>query len=276
MKANRRPAILAAVITIVGCAQGPLPPPVATKTTTAAVAKAEAEHGHSPGDHGGIIVEIGRDNYHCEAVFEKGGLLRLYILGSDERKVQEVESQALQTFIKAEGDAEAESIVLRAEPQQGDRKDMTSQFLGQLPKDLVGKKLEVTIPSIRIGADRFRIAFKSVPAGNDHGMPAKVSDEAERKLYLTPGGKYTDADIKANGGKTATEKFAGIKAEHDLKPKVGDKICPITLTKANPKFAWVIGGQSYEFCCPPCVDEFVGMAKEKPAEILPPEEYRKK
>ena len=66
------------------------------------------------------------------------------------------------------------------------------------------------------------------------------------------------------------------RSEHDLRPKSGDKICPITLTKANAKFSWVIDGKTYEFCCPPCVDEFVALAKEKPDEIEAPEFYRKK
>jgi hypothetical protein len=107
-------------------------------------------------------------------------------------------------------------------------------------------------------------------------MPAKVNDEEERKLYLTPGGKYTEADIKANGGVTASQKFRGFVARHDLKPKPGDRICPITLTKANPACAWVVGGKRYEFCCPPCVDEFVNAAKESPEELKEPEDYVKK
>jgi hypothetical protein len=239
--------------------------------------KAEEHHGHKTSAHGGILVSIGRDNYHAEAVFEKGGFLRLYILGQDESKLQEVASQPLNAFVKAEGDAESVSFVLRPEPQAGDAKEMTSLFLGHLPKDLVGKKLEVTIPAIKIGNDRFRIAFKSnPPTGDDHGMPAKVADDSEKKLYLTPGGAYTEADIEANGHVTASEKFKGLKADHDLKPKSGDKICPITLTKANPKFTWIVGGKSYEFCCPPCVDEFVALAKEKPSEVQDPETYRKK
>ena len=47
----------------------------------------EEEHAHVPGAHGGIIVSLGRDSYHVEAVFEKGGLLHLYMLGSDETVV---------------------------------------------------------------------------------------------------------------------------------------------------------------------------------------------
>ena len=75
---------------------------------------------------------------------------------------------------------------------------------------------------------------------------------------------------------TASQKFRGIAPSHDLKPKSGDKICPITLTKANPKFTWVVGGKPYEFCCPPCVEEFVKQAKEQPEEIKDPGDFIKK
>jgi YHS domain-containing protein len=236
----------------------------------------EGEHGHTPSAHGGILVPIGSDSYHAEAVFEKGGILRLYTLGKNEATVLEVEAEPLTAFVKSEGGMESESVVLAPKPQPGDKAGMTSLFVGHLPKEVAGKKVEVTIPSIRIAGERFRIAFKSTPDAGDHGMPSKVADDDEKKLYLTPGGKYTEADIKANGNVTASQKFKGQKAEHDLKPKTGDKICPVTLTKANAKFTWVIDGKPYEFCCPPCVDEFVALAKEKPNEIKPPEEYRQK
>jgi YHS domain-containing protein len=112
----------------------------------------------------------------------------------------------------------------------------------------------------------------------DGDMPAKTADDEEKTLYLSPGGAYTEADIKANGNVTASEKFKGLKAQHNLKPKSGDKICPITLTKANPKFTWVVDGQSYEFCCPPCVDEFVAQAKDPQTAplIKKPDDYRKR
>lgn len=114
------------------------------------------------------------------------------------------------------------------------------------------------------------------PAGHDDGMPDGLADAEARELYLTPGGLYTEADIKANGSVTADAKFKGVMSKHDFKPKAGDAICPITLTKVNPKFTWIIGGKTYQFCCPPCIDEFVLLAKESPDEIKDPSFYVKK
>jgi hypothetical protein len=111
--------------------------------------------------------------------------------------------------------------------------------------------------------------------GGDDAMPAGVDADEERALYLTPGGIYTEADIKANGSVTASDKYRGKMAKHDMKPKAGDKVCPITMTKANPKFTWIIGGKTYEFCCPPCIDEYVLLAKTSPKEVLDPSEYVK-
>ena len=274
--------LVAAVgLSAVGC--GASAPPAAQTGTPEATKPAGAgtdeAHGHKPGAHGGILVSLGRDSYHAEAVFEKNGTVRLYMLGKDEARIQEVEVQELTAYVTADGSTEADKLVLRAEPQPGDAKGKTSQFVGTLAKELLGKKVQVTVNNINVNGERFRIAFSNEVAGGDHAgaeMPAKKGSEEEVKLYLTPGGLYTAADIKANGGVVASVKFKGLKAEHDLKPKAGEKICPVTLTKANQKFSWVVGGKTYEFCCPPCVDEFVSTAKEKPEEIKEPDFYRKK
>ena len=106
-------------------------------------------------------------------------------------------------------------------------------------------------------------------------MPAGLADSEARELYLTPGGAYTKADIEANGRQTAAERYAGFRARHDFNPAPGAAVCPITRTKANPECTWVIGGKTYEFCCPPCIDEFVILAKEDPDGVLPPEAYVK-
>lgn len=271
----------ASVVLYTGCNNSQTAAPQAAGNVLPREAKAPdtekaGEHGHKPGTHGGIIVEIGRDNYHAEAVFEKGGTVRLYTLGKDEAKVQEVESQILTAYVKPIGGTEAVPFTLQPEPQPGDAQGKTSQFVGKLPQELWGQKVEVTIPSIRIAGERFRLGFAVASDSHDEGMPAKVTAEEEQNLYLVPGGKYTEADIKANGNMTASQKFKGVMSSHDMKPKPGDKICPVTMTKANPKFTWIVGGKVYEFCCPPCIDEFVKTAKEHPEEIKDPEDYVKK
>ncbi len=283
--------VLTGVVLVAGCADrsassatSASPATTATPSTvlasatgaTPTLAVSPEEHGHKAGAHGGIMISLGRDSYHAEAVFEKGGVLRLYTLGKEESRVIDVEKQTLKGFVKAEGDAEAQQFTLEATPQDGDAEGRTSQFLGTLPKGLWGLKLEVTVPNIVISGERFRLGFKSTPEEHDEGMPNKVADDEERQLYLTPGGKYTEEDIKANGSVTATAKFKGLKSSHDMFPKPGDKICPITKTKANPIFTWIVGGKTYEFCCPPCVDEFVKTAKATPDEIQQPVDYVKR
>ena len=96
---------------------------------------------------------------------------------------------------------------------------------------------------------------------------------AQRVLFLKPGGAYTSADIAANGGLTPSQKYGGEMAEHHLSPKKGTYICPITKTQANAKFAWIVGGKKYLFCCPPCIADFVKQAKADPKSIKSPASY---
>lgn len=236
----------------------------------------DEDHGHKAGSHGGIIVSLGRDSYHVEAIVTKTGELRLYTLGKDESRVIDIEIQKLIAYVKAEGSGDATEVEIRATPQPGDAEGKASLFVAQLPADLMGTSIEVTVPNMTIGGERFRLGFTNKSESHDaDAMPEKVADEEERKLYLTPGGLYTQADIEANGNVTASKKFAAFNAAHDLKPKAGDKLCPVTLTKANPQCSWIVGGKTYEFCCPPCVDEFVTLAKTKPEEVKDPEHYVK-
>lgn len=237
----------------------------------------DEEHGHKAGAHGGIIVPLGRDSYHVEAIVTSGGELRLYTLGSDESRVIDVAVQDLVGYVKPAGGLDSTSIEIKPQSQPGDSEGKASLFVAQLSPELVGQSIDVTVPNINIGGERFRLGFTT--KSNEHGaavMPAKVADEAERQLYLKPGGLYTQADIEANGNVTVSQKFATFQAAHDLNPKVGDKICPVTLTKANPKCSWIVGGKTYEFCCPPCVDEFVKLAKSKPEDVKEPAHYVKR
>lgn len=107
-------------------------------------------------------------------------------------------------------------------------------------------------------------------------MPRQVVDREESELYLTVGGAYTQADIDANGDSLPSSKYRGFKAVHDYRPKPGDRLCPVTRTKANSECTWIVGGHMYEFCCPPCIAEFVRLAKERPSEVRPPGDYVEK
>ncbi len=268
---------------VVGCSQPTSTPPTASNpssataaTPTSAAPAAAEEHPHIPGAHGGIVIPIGSDSYHAEAVIEKDGVFRLLMLGADETRIQEVDFQAVKAYIKASGDTDATPIDMKATPQDGDAPEKTSQFVGQLPKDAVGKAIDVTIPNLRIGTERFRVGFTTAVEEHDNGMPAAVTGDEEQQLYFTSAGKYTEADIKANGPLSAGTKFKGFMSKHDMNPKPGEKICPVTFTKANPKIEWQVNGKKYLFCCPPCVDEFVRMAKEEPEDVLEPEGYVQK
>jgi hypothetical protein len=239
----------------------------------------DEEHAHKAGMHGGTIVSLGRDSYHVEAIVTETGELRLYTLASDETRVMDVEIQDLVGYVKESGGSDSTPVEIKAQPQPGDAQGKSSLFVAQLPESLVGTAVEIAIPSIKIAGERFRLGFST--KSDDHGeaaMPDKVADDAERELYLTPGGIYTQADIEANSNMTASQKFKGFMAKHDMHPKPGDKICPVTMTKANPACAWIVAGKKYEFCCPPCVDEFVSWAKSEETikDIKDPESYIQK
>lgn len=226
------------------------------------------EHAHKSGQFGGWIMELGRDNYHLEVVPGKDGLITIYTLDKDESKVITVDKQIIEAYIRGKDDYE--QFNLMPKPQSGDAEG-TSRFEGKIPvKFLTEEEINITF-NIVIKDERFRarifITFQK--------PQTDLSNDEEKKLYLTPGGVYTKEDIVANGNVTASQKFRGFVPQHDLKPKKGDRICPITLTKANPRCSWIINGKEYWFCCPPCIEEFVKLAKEKPEQVKDPKEYIK-
>lgn len=239
--------------------------------------------GHDLESHpGGVHVAFAQGRYYAEAVMHKGGSVHLFLFGKDMSKVVEAETQKITAYVRKIGEKEFVTFELKPEPLEGDGKGFTSRFAGDIPKELWNQELEITIPALKVGSERYHLAFQTADKpGDGHdtklAMPTNnVEEDEERKLYLTAAGIYTYDDIKANGSMIASEKFKGFKATHDIKPKVGDRICPVTLTKANPECTWIIAGKKYEFCCPPCVEEFVKLAKESPKDVKQPEEYVKK
>ncbi len=270
------PGVFVAAV-IVGCNNAEIPvDPAPASNGASPSAHAGEDHGHEPGAHGGIIVSLGRDSYHAEVVFEKSRTVRLYMLGKEETRVQEVPVQDLTGFVTAEGSTEAMPVKFQPEPQPGDTSGMTSLFVATLPDDLAGKKVQVTINNMTVGSERFRISFSNEAVAHaGDAMPVKKTTAEERDLFLKPGGIYTAADIAANGNTVPVVKYRGIRPSHDSKPKPGQKICPISETASNPKFTWVVGSKTYEFCCIPCIEEFVATAKDSPELIKDPAEYVK-
>jgi hypothetical protein len=217
------------------------------------------EHGHDPGQHGGIIVSVGPEHFHVEALFVAGEL-RLFTLGKDQSQIVDVPAQELTAYIRSPQLVESVPIALKPAARDGDPSGRTSAFAGPMPTELIGSEVIVVVPQLAIGRGRYRISFMAKAGSHDSTMPAKVSSDAEKQLYLTPGGKYTDADIVANGSQTASQKYSGFKSQHDFAPKAGDLMCPI----------------EYQFCCPPCIDEFVKRAKTQADDIGLPTSYVKR
>lgn len=236
-------------------------------------------HAHATTDRGlgghNHLVSLGDDEYHVEVVLATDNRLYLFTLGADETRVQTVAAEPLPALLKGAAEAAVE-VTFNPSPQPGDPPGSTSRFVLAVPTAITSRPLELTVPNLTVEEKRFRFTTPVGPVDHATEMPAKVTDDEERRLYLTPGGLYTLADIAANGRRTATEKFKGFRAIHDQHPKAGDRLCPVTNTKANPDCTWVVGGKTYQFCCPPCVDEFVKQAKEKPETIRAPEEYIQK
>ena len=221
-------------------------------------------------------------DFHVEAQLNYEGTLVLYIYGAKEKQLFPLPVSTLDfgmeatAIISGEG---SEPLSLTARPVATDPPGQTSRFMGSIGRSINSMQvgLSLTLP---IENRTYRLQWRPehlIPGAQlpDASMPQAVGSDEAQKLFLTPGGLYTDADIAANGRQTATQKYGSQMSQHNAHPKQGDRICPITDTAANPKFAWIVGGKTYTFCCPPCIEEFVKRAKEKPAAIKAPQSYIK-
>lgn len=235
----------------------------------------ESEHPHPAAAHGGTVVPVadGRDHYHIEAVVERGGVLRVYVLGADASRVVAVETQRLTAEVRSAREGRPVVVGLDPEPQPDDPIGQTSRFVGMLPTAVRGRAVVITIPGLRIAGNHFTPEVAAAGDAPSPAMPAPVPDP--ERLFLSAGGKYTEADIHANGRRTAAEKYRGFSPRHEYDPVPGDRVCPVSRAKAQADCSWIIGGQTYYFCCPPCVDAFVRTAKERPESVRPAEAYRR-
>jgi hypothetical protein len=235
------------------------------------------DHAHPASPHGGQIVSLERGSlhYHAEILVEPTGTVRLYPLGEDPAKPFAAELQHIVAVVRPDGAADDYDLLLRPDPGTGSPGGRTTAFVGRLPADAVAARLLIRVPALRIGGESF--AFEvSWSAGRSAEEVAEAYEAEQRRIYLTPGGKYTEGDIAASGRATAAAKYRGRHSKHETLARPGDQVCPITGFKASAAVVWPVSGEVYQFCCQPCIDDFVLLAKERPAEIRKPEDYTRK
>ena len=228
--------------------------------------------------HTGILQPVG--SHFLEANTLNGGRLRITLLDADETTLLAIPADELTVELpRLKGTSPASPVRLKAVPQPGEPAGRASTFEGQIPPTLddVPVQVSLSLPSdqkvVRVSFTAAWHLFEPTLGASGNGMPSAVPAADAQKLYLTPGGRYTAADIEANGRTTGPLKYAGFQALHNTSPRPGQRICPITKTVANPRVTWIIGGKKYLFCCPPCVDEFLKRAKKQPSAVKSPESY---
>jgi hypothetical protein len=218
------------------------------------------EHGGT-GPHGGPLAEW--EELHAEVTVDHPAkLVVVYILDDKAKKAPELEAAKF-TKVKLKILGEKPEIVIDLKHDEKKSGKEGIAFTG--PHDFFGKEraFEGTVSATVDGKPKESELFKYEPK-KDSGEKKKTVSRGD--LFRTPGGIYTAADIKANGDLPAKEKFKKV-IHRDDEAKPGDKICPISKGKANPDCFWVVNGQRYEFCCPPCVDSFLKLAHEEPAQV---------
>jgi hypothetical protein len=265
--------LFALTVTVVtGCRNQPA---VASKGGDKSAKNVEDDHDHGPGPHGGTIIEFGK--WHGEfTVDHKSQETTIYILGDDAKKAVPVKAETLLLSIK---DPQFQ-VELKAVPLDGEKQGLSSRFVGKHEKFAKEQAFAGTL-SGEIDGKPYAGDFQEKPEAHDHkkddkAAPKPDKEARETKVFLTPGGIYTQADIEKNGNTIPALKFKGVFWSHDDNLSVGDKVCPVTANKADPQCYWWVNEQKYEFCCPPCLEKFVKWAKDSPEKVKDAGAYVKK
>lgn len=229
-------------------------------------------HEHEIGPHGGIIVAINEDepHYHAEFVVETDGRIRLFLSGEKPEQIVHVKPHTVIARAKSAGDPEETTILLRPAEIMSAAPQNTSQFWGRMSPELMGKHLTLKIKDLEIEDRKFAFVIK-VPGAADPTSRSRVATDLERELALKPRAGYTQADVEAAGGTIPSTKYKDLKPGHSMRAMRGDRLCPVSKIKADLRISWNVKGRTYHFCCSPCIVDFVSLAKERPEEIVAPE-----
>lgn len=223
-------------------------------------------HEHKIGPHGGLVAGVGlNDKLHVELVNEKE-YTWFYILDEDEKTPVDITNQLMQVvFIQERICVEALPVVagtnIKLNVLQDRAKD--NLFVSVSPNFLFTQAML----RLKVDNDSYTVTWDLMPIAKPTG------EEAE--ICLKPGGIYTLEDIKANGNIVPSAKYKGFVANH-VNPNKGDWICPITGSRGDERCWWIINGQKYYACCPPCLVNMVQMAKSNTGQLKSAKEYVKR
>jgi hypothetical protein len=271
-------AALAACLVLAGCSNRPAgsAPQSVAKAKDKGAAGKPAGHDHADeGPHGGDLAQWGDEEYHLEFTVDHAQRqATVYVYDGNVKRATPIPVQALALTLKRP----AVTMSLEARPQDGDPAGTASRFVGTHAALAKDQEFEGAI-SGQVGGKPYSGDFKQkLHTGQGHqGTPGGADGPPAREveLFLTPGGIYTASDIEKNGKQVPSVKYKGLSWAHDDDVRPGDKMCPVTANKADPQCTWYVNGRKYEFCCPPCLEKFVGWAKNSPDKVKPPEQYVK-
>jgi hypothetical protein len=179
------------------------------------------EHGHPVAPHGGRVVSLERGDahYHAELVVEPSGVVRLYLLGPDPTVALPIESQLIIAKIKPDDSGEVHDVVIRTDPAATTVDGQTTALIGRLPGEAVAQRFVFRVQGLRVRGESFDFDI-TWEAGE--GTEMAVAYEADqRRIYLSAGGKYTEADIAASGRTTAAARYRGHRAGHGTQLRSG-------------------------------------------------------
>lgn len=245
-------AAMLVLVALPGCNKGPEPPKDGKNPKT---------HADEVGPHGGPVAHWGKEKYHAEFIVDSAKKqVTIYILGEDPDKDVTIDPKKITDVnLTIVGSNPEVKLDLQHDAKESGKKGIA--FTGT--HDLFAKP------------DDMKVYVGGKVDGEIYGdsVTYKAPKKSSSSLYLTPGGIYTAADVKANGNTTPDEKYKGKIFSHrkDLKP--GDKICPVTDKKANAECAWIVQGQRYEFCCQPCLNDFIDWAHHDTKQIKDADKY---
>jgi hypothetical protein len=251
---------------VLGCGGRPEP----TKPAPPNPLPAAHDHGKE-GPHGGPLVEWGDHEYHAEfTVDHDAGRATVYVYDGEAKSPRPIAAEQLTLTLKLTPPV---TLALRPEPQPGDPAGSASAFSGA-HEAFKQRQAFAGAVGAQVGGRKYSGDFREAPhEGHGPGTVAKGPTPRERDLFLKPDGIYTQADIEKNGNTVPSLKFSGMSFAHDDNLKPGDRLCPVTVNKADEQCTWWVNGKQYQFCCPPCLEKFVKQAKVSPEKIKDPGEY---